>query len=190
MAAKKPVEKEQNEVRAIVEAEKTDPIISKFASEDRTRGNISFGVIATFIRKAGGFPLFIAIFSISIFAQYIQLMTTQYLIIWSKEYTEDDRWVKFGIYAGLNYTFIFLNVFRFIILLILGIRASRRTHSSMVFRLLHAPVEEFIEKVSAGRLINRFSKDLDVLDKTVFKSSTMVIFTTCIVIIDAVFMVF
>lgn len=105
------------------------------------------------------------------FAQYLQLVATQYLIVWAKDYTEDNRWIKFGIYASFNYSFVFLNVFRFVFMLILGIKASRRTHSSMVFRLLHSPVEEFIEKVSAGRLINRFSKDMDVLDKSVFKST-------------------
>ena len=130
------------------------------------------------------------IFLVNLFAQYLQLVATQYLIVWAKDYTDENRWVKFGIYASFNYSFVFLNVFRFIFMLILGIKASRRTHSSMVFRLLHSPVEEFIEKVSAGRLINRFSKDMDVLDKSVFKSTGQFILCTCIIIIDGVFMVY
>ena len=35
----------------------------------------------------------------------------------------------------------------------------------MMFRVLHAQIGEFLERVPAGRIINRFTKDIDVIDR-------------------------
>lgn len=41
---------------------------------------------------------------------------------------------------------------------------SRKLHARMVFKLLHAEMDKFIQRVPIGLIINRFSTDVNVLD--------------------------
>lgn len=40
----------------------------------------------------------------------------------------------------------------------------KKLHRSMVLRLLYAPVNEFFDRVPLGRILNRLSKDLNIVD--------------------------
>ena len=42
---------------------------------------------------------------------------------------------------------------------------SRRTHSKMIFSILHAKVTEFLQRIPQGSIINRFSNDIHQIDK-------------------------
>ena len=42
---------------------------------------------------------------------------------------------------------------------------SRRTHSRMIFSILHAKVTEFLQRIPQGSIINRFSNDIHKIDK-------------------------
>lgn len=48
-----------------------------------------------------------------------------------------------------------------------GVRVSQTLHRNMTFRILHSKIDDFIEKVPTGRIINRFSKDIDIVDRIV-----------------------
>ena len=51
--------------------------------------------------------------------------------------------------------FIFFNGF---------LNMSRRVHAKMVFKLMHCQIDNFIERVPIGLIINRFSSDISVID--------------------------
>ena len=42
---------------------------------------------------------------------------------------------------------------------------SRRTHSRMMFSILHAKVTEFLQRIPQGSIINRFSNDIYKIDQ-------------------------
>jgi ABC-type multidrug transport system fused ATPase/permease subunit len=42
--------------------------------------------------------------------------------------------------------------------------AAKKAHKSMIVSLLFAPLVQFFERVPIGRILNRLSKDLTVLD--------------------------
>lgn len=44
------------------------------------------------------------------------------------------------------------------------VKASRKIHAKMIFKLLHAQTTEFLQRMPIGRIINRFSQDIDALD--------------------------
>jgi len=48
-----------------------------------------------------------------------------------------------------------------------GLRVSKLLHRNMIFRVLHSKIDEFIEKVPTGRIVNRFSKDIVVTDSQI-----------------------
>lgn len=57
-------------------------------------------------------------------------------------------------------------------------RLSQRIHAKMVFALLHSRVEQFLSRVSSGRIINRFSNDLNHVDSNCFTDTDYVIYMT------------
>lgn len=83
---------------------------------------------------------------------------------------------------------VFVVVFIYLSALILAlccIKASRRLHNEMLHRLVRAPLV-FFETTPVGRVLNRFSKDLDTLDMqlpTNFKMWTNGLFIMLSVII-------
>lgn len=188
---KAPAQKEADEVRVLAKADQLDPILSRFATEERTKGSLSCGVLHTYITNTGGYLLFIILFIITTIGAVGQVYAARYLLDWATQggVNVDDKWMRFAIYCSILYGYCIIAVFRFAVLLALGVNYSRRAHSQMVFKVLHAQVEEFIEKVSLGRLINRFTKDLDVLDKSIMKSTGMFLFSFILVLVDCVLMV-
>lgn len=190
VANKEPKQLEANEVRVLQTSEdKLDPVLSKFAAEDRTRGNLSLGLIHKYIMNNGGYFAFLVIFILNVLNGGMQVYAARYILGWAavEDATGPNRWKNLGIYVSILYGYCTIALFRSIVHLVLGLAYSRRAHSSMVYRVLHAPVEEFIEKVSMGRLINRFTKDLDVLDKQIVKTIPIFLINFVMVAIDCVF---
>lgn len=52
-------------------------------------------------------------------------------------------------------------------LFLMTIRGSRNLHQSMVEKVLRAPVNLFFDVTPTGTIMNRFSKDLQVLDNNI-----------------------
>jgi ATP-binding cassette subfamily C (CFTR/MRP) protein 1 len=188
---KRVIKLEANEVRAVQNTEKLDPILSKFASEDRTKGNLSFNLIHRYIKNTGGYLLLFILVALTIIGAFGQIYAARYILNWSSQESADgpNRWRNFGIYCAILYGYCTLAVIRFIIHLVLGMGYSRRVHSTMIYRVFHAPVEEFIEKVSMGRLLNRFTKDLDVLDKAIVKQLPLFLTNLSLVLISCTFVI-
>jgi ATP-binding cassette, subfamily C (CFTR/MRP), member 1 len=187
---KVPVKKEADEVRVLAKADQLDPILSRFATEERTKGSLSCGVVHTYITNTGGYLLFIFLFVVTVIGAIGQAYGARFLLNWGGNGLQPDtKWINFATYCSILYGYCIIAVFRFAILLALGVNYSRRAHSQMVFKVLHAQVEEFIEKVSLGRLINRFTKDLDVLDKSIMKSTGMFIYNLILVLVNCALMV-
>jgi len=59
----------------------------------------------------------------------------------------------------------------------------------MIYRILHAPVEEFLEIVPIGRILNRFTKDIDVIDKILMKNFGFLLYNSFLVFSDISFMI-
>lgn len=49
------------------------------------------------------------------------------------------------------------------LIIVLGIRAGRKFHASLIDALMHFPLS-FFEKTPSGRILNRVGKDIEVVD--------------------------
>ena len=70
-----------------------------------------------------------------------------------------------GIYGALG---VLQSVFVLIgtmVFLVFSLEASQQLHNSMVDRIMKAPMS-FFDTNPLGRILNRFSKDIDVIDST------------------------
>lgn len=58
-----------------------------------------------------------------------------------------------------------ITVLRMLFLLMQSIRVSGKVHKDMLSRIIRAPCNLFFDRVPVGRLLNRFSKDLNIVDR-------------------------
>lgn len=71
----------------------------------------------------------------------------------------------YAILLGSRPIFVFIRTFT---ILRFGVRTSRIVHAKMFHRIMHAQLHEFIDKVPFGRIINRFTSDIDIIDNGLF----------------------
>lgn len=69
-----------------------------------------------------------------------------------------------GIFLGV---FLILIVFKYFLVAYIVNRGNRNLHHEMVEKLSRAPVSYF-DKTPVGRIVNRFSNDMGIMDLTMF----------------------
>ena len=160
-----------------------------FATEDKDSGSLGFGVLHTFIVNSGGYVCFFIYVLLSSAGAYYKIYGVRYIFDWASNYEREEyhKWTKMGIFTAILFGYCSLAGIRTSMYMKLGVRLSRRLHSKMIFRVLHAPVEEFIEVVSGGRILNRFTKDVNVVDRQMMKAAIMGIFRICEILVTFFF---
>jgi len=68
-----------------------------------------------------------------------------------------------GIYFALGFSHVVFHVLTSVWASIIGVKASRTLHIEMIKRIVHAPLSWF-EKTPSGRILSRFTSDLQVVD--------------------------
>lgn len=183
---KKPV----NELRKVETKAVENPLLRKFMSETKASGSLGFGILNTFIKNTGGYFAFILYVTLAALGAFGKIFGVKYVFNWAASFDEhrSEKWKMMGIFSSILYGYCLLAIIRTAMYMKLGVRLSRRMHSNMIFRVLHAPVEEFIEIVSSGRIINRFTKDVNIVDRQVMKIAIMAIFKLSELLVSFYFM--
>jgi ABC-type multidrug transport system fused ATPase/permease subunit len=179
-----------DEVRKIETPVQENALLRMFASEDKDAGGLGFGILHTFITNTGGYFCFLLYMILSGAGAYYKIIGARYIFAWAANYEAEEyrKWTKMGYFTAILLGYCSLAGIRTHLYMKLGVRLSRRVHSNMIFRILHAPVEEFIEVVSAGRILNRFTKDVNVVDRTMMKAAIMAVYRILEVMTTFLFM--
>jgi ABC-type multidrug transport system fused ATPase/permease subunit len=69
-----------------------------------------------------------------------------------------------GIYSIIGFTSVMFIFARIGLVMMRGYQVSRRLHAEMFGRIIRAPINLFFDRIPLGRLLNRFSTDLDIVD--------------------------
>lgn len=141
------------------------------AAEERDRGNVKGAVYAEYIRAGGGMLLFGVIILLFAGTQGLRVAADWWLSRWA----DDKESLSQGNYAWLYALFcvgyavaMLVRTLSFTFALL---RASSVLHNEMFAHVLRAPMQFFWSNPS-GRILNRFSKDVDVCDKLLLKAAT------------------
>ena len=96
------------------------------------------------------------------------------------------RDIYLGVYGGLGFSQAFGAIFASLLLYLSTLSGARALHHKMLIRIMHSPMS-FFDTTPQGRIINRFSKDVDVLDS----SMPMILrgWVTCLLQVIATFLV-
>jgi len=159
---------ERNAARALMQA------------EERTKGGVPLDVYLYYMKQCGGAKIMLPAF----FFMCLQTATNSYNTWWLGLWTDNEygRSNEFylGVYAGLGgaqvvWTFLAISSAAY-----MGVRAAAKLHQQSFSSVLKAPMS-FFETTPIGRIINRFSKDQDVIDSMLMDVVRMVVFMLLIV---------
>ncbi|KAK4875040.1 hypothetical protein RN001_011462 [Aquatica leii] len=161
----------QMSVKPEVQAEVTktiEPAGEKLIEEEKVEeGRVQWSVFMYYF-KAIGFILTIATTVCHIMYQVYSVGGSIWLSIWSSHTnaTIHERDVYLGVYAGLGLGQV-LSMFLSAVSLYIGcLNGSHLLHNTLLQRIVRAPSNTFFDVTPIGRILNRFSKDIDVLDNS------------------------
>eukprot|EP00731_Ephydatia_muelleri_P028692 Em0020g336a len=141
------------------------------ATEQAEVGRVKWSVLFAYL-KAASYWLFILVLFLYAIDSASNIVTNFWLSFWSNAEANlttggsVDLGYYLGTYSGLGGAqslLIFLAAFS---MAVVGIRASRVLHNTMLERLLRAPMH-FYDTTPLGRILNRFSKDVYTVDGTI-----------------------
>ncbi|KAK8792333.1 hypothetical protein WA158_001868 [Blastocystis sp. Blastoise] len=133
--------------------------------EEREKGRVPFSVYSSYIHAAGGYAFFIFVMFCFIFTELLKVASSYWLTIWSNSNGEHPMGFYVGIYTLLGFGAVILYVCRYIFTYIFGLKASKVLHQNTINTVIHLPMS-FFDKTPMGRVVNRFSKDIYTIDKT------------------------
>ncbi|MCO5549657.1 hypothetical protein L7F22_003130 [Adiantum nelumboides] len=159
--------------------EMTDPSGKKdpLSQEERNTGAMGSKVYSAYLKAGRGNILFpMLLFSVALM-QGATVINSYWLVWWQELKFGGDQGFYMGIYAVLG---IAQAISTFLMGAVSGIftyYAARNLHQDAIRRLLFAPLNTFFDVQPKGRILNRFTKDMDTLDNLLPDSARMAVST-------------
>lgn len=131
-------------------------------------GKVKASVLMEYFRACGivMIIIFIVIYSLSNVAS---VGSNLYLSHWSNNPVQYDKYTHFLFFTIIGLIQSFLIIFSDLVFFYIGYRALKTLHNSMLYSILRSTIE-FFESTPSGRIINRFSKDIDATEKSIPES--------------------
>ncbi|EQC32278.1 hypothetical protein SDRG_10026 [Saprolegnia diclina VS20] len=135
-------------------------------AEERQVGAVTAATYVAYCSASGFNGVVVGTLLVSLFviAQVALSMTDWFMGYWSAHATSGSHGTYTAIYVGMALASIGLVWLRSVFLLQLAVVCSRALHGRLLHRVLEAPVNTFFDVTPIGRILNRFSSDLDQVD--------------------------
>ena len=171
-------EEEKKDVERRKKAKKAAALMTV---EERAVKSVSWSVYGAYLKASGSYlngPLAILLL---IMSQGANITTSLWLAYWTSDKFGYTIGKYIGVYASLAIANATLTFLYSVSVAIGGTRASKVMLGNSMRRVLRAPMS-FFDTTPLGRIINRFSKDVDVMDNTLTDALRMFSFTMAMVI--------
>ena len=135
--------------------------------EERKTGNVVLRAYMQYAAACGGKFVFSLVILLWCVAVAVSILTQWWLAYWSDQQDSPNaRSLGFylGIYFALAVGYALLTLFRSVWYLTLALYASKGLHDRMLKSVLRAPLT-FFDTTPIGRIISRFSRDINILDE-------------------------
>ena len=143
------------------------------ACEDRTEGSLDWSLLQKWINLMGGLPNLIFLSIVMTVSMFSSAGTPFFLQWWSTNTSDNNpkkpkSWHELTqfvlIYATISGIGILCTFLRTIIVFLGGMELANEVNFKMTFRLIHASINKFYDRVPLGRILNRFIKDVWSID--------------------------
>lgn len=139
-----------------------------FAQEERAVNKMSATVYKDYVKNGSGIFKYYSVVPINILliamAIFCNLFTNTWLSFWSEnKFPGKSSHFYVGIYIMFAFLTLFINGIQFNVLSYMTNTASKILNILAMEKILYAPMS-YIDTTPMGRIVNRFTKDTDVLD--------------------------
>ncbi|KAI1286882.1 Multidrug resistance-associated protein 1 [Halotydeus destructor] len=157
-------------------------------AESAETGSINRGVYLSYLQTIGA-PLCVAILTLNVFLNIFVVAGNLSLKAWAADaafperlndiHLRYSRMTMYGLFGASQAVIMYLG---YLLTFLGALKASRILHNMMLDHILLAPMS-FFDTTPCGRILNRFTKDIDNTDlviRTVIIQFTMTIFTAIV----------
>ncbi|KAI1320479.1 hypothetical protein EDD11_000864 [Mortierella claussenii] len=151
------------------------------SQEERATGSVDGKIYKDYVKAAGGTYLLPTLLLLLIATQIAKVGNDLWLSYWTKDrFKESQKFymVLYAVWGLAQGLFQFINGFYFSLA---GARAAKVLHHKALKNIFRAP-SSFFDTTPLGRIINRFSKDVDACDNLLSESYRMFTGTASIVL--------
>ncbi|GAA5902364.1 hypothetical protein JCM6882_000511 [Rhodosporidiobolus microsporus] len=144
--------------------------------EERATGSVSGHVYREIFRLAQGWWTFSFLILSILLQQGAQVVGSYFLVWWQEDEFNQPQGFYEGMYGMLG---VLQAVFSFMLGIattLIGYHVSKSLHHGAIKGVLRAPMS-FFDTTPTGRIMNRFSKDIDTIDNTLNDSFRMFVST-------------
>lgn len=145
-------------------------------SEERAVASVPWSVYSSYIRASGSILNAPFVIGLLIISQGANIATSLWLSWWTSDKFGYAMGAYIGVYAGLGATQALIMFLFMVSLSVFGTKASKGMLRQAVSRVLRAPMS-FFDTTPLGRITNRFSRDVDVMDNTLTDAMRMYFFS-------------
>ncbi|KAI0019610.1 ATP-binding cassette transporter protein YOR1-like protein [Xylariomycetidae sp. FL0641] len=184
------IEEKQDEPRTLTVAKKDDEQKGQkkkrkakglMQAEERAMASVPWSTYFAYVRASGSILNAPVVLVVLLLSQGANIMTSLWLSYWTSDQFGLSTGAYIGIYAGLG-TLQAMLIFLYSLLLTLyGTTASKQLLTQAVTRTLRAPMA-FFDTTPLGRITNRFSRDVDVMDNNLADAMRMFYLTLAMII--------
>ncbi len=140
---------------------------SKLMTEEEKKvGQVATSYYWRYLRSGGWLSVIIPLLLLSyVMSQLSQLVSQWWLTFWSSDlsYSRLPLGGYMGIFAALGVAAAAFAYIRVMVMLFVGLSASRSLHAGLLKSIIMAPMA-FFDTTPVGRLIARFTKDIETID--------------------------
>lgn len=155
--------------------------VALMQQEERAVRSVPWSIYAAYIRASGTLLNGLLAFFLLALAQGSNIVTSLWLSWWTANKFGYATGQYIGAYAGLGVTQALLQFSFSVTLSILGTQSSKVMLQNAMTRVLRAPMS-FFDTTPLGRITNRFSKDVDIMDNILQDAMRMYLFTLSMII--------
>ncbi|KAF2454825.1 P-loop containing nucleoside triphosphate hydrolase protein [Lineolata rhizophorae] len=144
--------------------------------EERAVKSVSWGVYAAYIRSSGSMLVAPLVIFLLLLSQVANIITSLWLSWWTSDKFGFSMGQYIGVYAGLGAVQAIMMFLFSVSLSVFGTRSSKVMLHRAITRVLRAPMS-FFDTTPLGRIMNRFSKDIDTMDNNLTDAMRMFFLT-------------
>ena len=149
--------------------------------EERAVKSVSWGVYNAYIRASGSILNAPFVIFLLVISQGANIVTSLWLSWWTSDKFGFSLGTYIGVYAALGVVQALLMFAFSVSLTFLGTKSSRVMLQRAMTRVLRAPMR-FFDTTPLGRITNRFSKDVDIMDNNLTDAMRMYFFTLAMIL--------
>lgn len=117
------------------------------------------------VRDMKGIVTMPVIFSIALIASFTEPVSIAYLLYWSQHFDPQTKWKNLGYLSMLYFVKSFVPPLRRVLCFVFfQYNLSLGLHARMLFKILHASLLQFHDKLPPSMIINRLSNDVGKVD--------------------------